>query len=175
MPGMLQPRPLRGILHYVDPLVEMSNHYVNNARQMCDHVNNWILKNLMNSDGFLPLGLVSMNVCAVERSGNQDILIAGQHAVIAIKKCGHTTNHLLKYLRTLTMKLHATGVHVVTTSGNPIELLAMSNAGIADKMYGRTIDRKYYILPLIHIVIHVECCHIMQMEPLGPFKFLSSY
>ena len=100
----------------------------------------------MISNGSLLLGLVSMSVCAVARSGNLDMMIAGQHAVVAIKKCGHTTNHLLKSLRTLTMKLHATGVHVVTTSGNPIELLAVSNAGIADKTYGHTIDRKYTLM-----------------------------
>ena len=69
--------------------------------------------------------------------------MAGQHVLAAVKMYGHPTNHLLKYLRTLMMKLHATGVHVVTTSGNLIELrLAMSIAEIADKMYGHTIDCK---------------------------------
>ena len=82
--------------------------------------------------------------------------------MVAIKKCGHTTNHLPKSLRTLTMKQHATGVQLVTTSGNRIVLMAGSNAGIAGTTYGRTIDRKHSIVIYsstlnLYILKHVEC------------------
>ena len=120
----------------------MAGLLADNVEQMCGRITDRILKNLTTpviTVGFLPL--VSMSVIAVAIRGNPDLMMAGQLAIVAIKKCGHTTNHLPNSPRTLTMKQHATGVQLVTTSGNRIMLMALSYAGIAEATYGHTVKR----------------------------------